>query len=136
MIRINFIGFNLDDNMMKNVDLNVFEDLIYFVKLQIFYDKILNGNIFVSVFYNVSCFVEKLVLQYNKWDWIFDNVFDGLNGLNVYYIDFFFNNLCLFNGIWFLLKIFRLKYLILDENFLLYSEIDFYNMEYMFKISL
>nr|XP_034300167.1 toll-like receptor 3 isoform X2 [Crassostrea gigas] len=136
MTRINLTGLNLDDNMMKNVDPNAFEDLTYLVKLQISHDKILNGNILASALYNVSRSVEKLVLQHNKWDWIPDNVFDGLNGSNVYYIDLSYNNLRSFNGTRLLLKIPRLKYLILDENPLSHSDIDFHNMEYMFKISL
>lgn len=40
MTRLNLTGLNLDNNMMKNVDPNAFEDLIYLVKLQISHDKI------------------------------------------------------------------------------------------------
>lgn len=84
----------------------------------------------------MSCFVKKLVLNYNKWNLILDNIFDGLKDLNIYYIDLFFNNLYLFNGLRIFWNILNFKYLILDGNFILDSDIDFYNMEYIFKLSL
>lgn len=84
----------------------------------------------------MSCFVKKLVLNYNKWNLILDNIFDGLKDLNIYFIDLFFNNLYLFNGLRIFWNILNFKYLILDGNFILDSDIDFYNMEYIFKLSL
>lgn len=84
----------------------------------------------------MSCIVKKLVLNYNKWNLILDNIFDGLKDLNIYFIDLFFNNLYLFNGLRIFWNILNFKYLILDGNFILDSEIDFYNMEYIFKLSL
>lgn len=84
----------------------------------------------------MSCIVKKLVLNYNKWNLILDNIFDGLKDLNIYFIDLFFNNLYLFNGLRIFWNILNFKYLILDGNFILDSDIDFYNMEYIFKLSL
>lgn len=84
----------------------------------------------------MSCIVKKLVLNYNKWNLILDNFFDGLKDLNIYFIDLFFNNLYLFNGLRIFWNILNFKYLILDGNFILDSDIDFYNMEYIFKLSL
>lgn len=84
----------------------------------------------------MSCIVKKLVLSYNKWNLILDNIFDGLKDLNIYFIDLFFNNLYLFNGLRIFWNILNFKYLILDGNFILDSDIDFYNMEYIFKLSL
>lgn len=133
---LNLEQLYLEDNGMFKVDPNAFENLTTLVKLQISHDKILNVSIVAQALHNVSRTVEKLVLNHNKWKLIPDNIFDGLKGSNIHYIDLSFNNLHSFNGSRLFRNIPKLKYLILDGNPILNIYTDFHNMEKLFKLSL
>lgn len=134
--RIDLEQLYLDDNGMFKVDPDAFEDLTTLHKLQISHDKILNVSIVAQALHNVSRSIEKLVLNHNKWESIPDNIFDGLKGSNIQYIDLSFNSLHSFNGSRLFRNIPKLKYLILDGNPILDSDTDFYNLAYLFKLSL
>ncbi|XP_056012719.1 slit homolog 3 protein-like [Ostrea edulis] len=136
LTKINLEQLYLIDNGIFKIDSNTFKDLKKLVKLEISRDAVLNGTVVANAIHSVSRSFERLVLQHNKWETIPLNMFDGLQGSNISYIDLSYNKLQSFNGTQILRLIPYVKTLILDDNPISESNIDFHNMPQMFKLSL
>jgi Leucine-rich repeat (LRR) protein len=126
----------LTGNGIFMIDSDAFEDLKKLVNLEISCDGVLASDVVANALHSVSRSFERLVLQHNRWETIPLNMFDGLQGSKISYIDLSYNELQSFNGTQLLRLIPYVKKLILDNNPISEGNIDFHNMPEMYKLRL